>query len=81
MGTGSKPVANFREGNVGLSVWQREGNKGPFYEFTISRSYKKKDDTYGYSTSFSESNLKALWELLGQAAEWMEKNPPAGSCV
>ena len=43
----SQPVETFREGAIGASVWRREGKNGPFYEFTLSRSYVKSENEAG----------------------------------
>ena len=69
----TKPTTTIREGAIGLSVWQREGKYGTFFEFTISRCFQKSDGTFGYSTSFHESNAEALGKAIQQATVWMRE--------
>ncbi len=66
-----KPVQIFREGAVGVSVWKREGKHGAYYEFTLSRSYKKSEDEAGYAQSSHEENEQALVKVIGQAAAFI----------
>jgi len=68
-----KPVQTFRDGAIGVSVWKRDGNQGEFYEFTLSRSYKKTDDEAGYAQTFREYNEQALVALIGQASAFIRE--------
>ena len=67
----NQPVETFREGAIGASVWRREGKNGPFYEFTLSRSYVKNEEEAGYSHSFRQQNDVALAKVISQAAEYI----------
>lgn len=67
----TKPIETFREGAVGLSVWQREGKAGTYFDFTLSRCYQKENGEYSYSNSFHESNADALNTVIGEAAKWV----------
>lgn len=67
----NRPVQTFREGAIGASVWRREGKNGPFFEFTLSRSYVKSEDEAGYSANFREQNELALVKVVTQAAEFI----------
>lgn len=40
-----KPVTTLRCSSIQASVWKNEGEKGPFYNVTLSRSYKGPDGT------------------------------------
>lgn len=62
-----KPVQTFRDGAIGLSVWERTGSKGSYFEFTISRSYKNKDGKSAYSGSFREYDAASLRTVIDQA--------------
>lgn len=66
-----RPVQTFREGAIGVSVWERNGTNGPFYEFTLSRSYKKSEEDSGYSQSFREQNEAALTKVIGEASAFI----------
>jgi hypothetical protein len=67
----NRPVETFREGAIGASVWRREGRNGPFYEFTLSRSYVKSEEEAGYSQSFRQQNELALIKVITQVAEFI----------
>lgn len=75
--TTNRPVTTIREGAIGLSVWQREGKHGTFFEFTISRCFQASNGTFGYSTSFHESNVEALEKAIKQAAAWIREHREA----
>jgi|CXWL01.1.fsa_nt_gi hypothetical protein len=69
----NKPVRTFREGAVGLSVWERQGKRGAFYDFTLSRSYKKGENGAGYTLTFREENAEAIVRVVSDAAHWMRE--------
>lgn len=64
-----KPVKTLRDGAIGLSIWERTGSRGPFFEFTISRSFKDKDGKTAYSGSFRDYDADSIRLLIGQAVE------------
>lgn len=68
------PVQTFRRGAVGVSIWQREGKHGPYFEFTVSRSFKKSDDEAGYTSNFRADNIEGLRTILNEAADWLHAN-------
>ena len=71
----SKPVQTFRleEGDrsIGVSVWERRGEERTFYEFTVSRAWKRADGEEGYARSFSERNEEAIVSLVQDACYWI----------
>ena len=73
----AKPMKTFREGAVGLSVWQREGKAGTYFDFTVSRCYQGKDGDFKYSNSFHDSNAEALTRVVSQATEWIQQHREA----
>lgn len=68
----NSPVQTFRRGAVGVSIWQREGKHGPYFEFTISRSFKKNDDEAGYTSNFRADNIEGLKTVLAEAESWLQ---------
>lgn len=64
-----KPVHTLRIGVVCLSIWERSGSKGPFFEFTIARSFKNKDGKTAYSGSFREYDADSLLLVIKRAVE------------
>ena len=71
------PIMTFREGAVGLSVWQRESKAGTYFDFTLSRCYQGKDGQFSYSNSFHESNAEVLTRVIMQAAAWIQQHGQA----
>jgi hypothetical protein len=74
------PVQTFRRGAVGVSIWQREGKHGPYFEFTVSRSFKKNDDEAGYTSNFRAENIEGLRIVLAEVESWLngcEEKPAA----
>ena len=69
----NKPAKTFRDGAVGLSVWERQGKKGAFYDFTLSRSYKNGDNGNAYASTFREDNAEAIRRLVNDAAVWIRQ--------
>ncbi len=67
----TKPAYTFRSGAVGVSIWERDGKHGPFYEFTLSRSYLAKEGQSGYSGSFRVKDLPAVKDLLDRTGQWI----------
>ena len=71
----NKPAKTFREGAVGLSVWERQGSRGTFYDFALSRSYKNGDGKSAYATTFREDNAAAIVRVVNEAAAWIRERP------
>jgi hypothetical protein len=68
--TKRKPEETFRDGLLTVSVWKNNGDKGPRYSATPSRSYKK-DDVWKESDSFASDEMLPLARLIDQAYGWM----------
>ncbi len=69
----NKPVKTFREGAIGLSVWERQGKKGVFHDFTLSRSYKDGENGSAYASTFCEDNAEAVVRVVSEAAAWIRE--------
>lgn len=46
-----KPVTTLRCSSIQASIWKNEGEKGPFYNVTVARSYKGPDGAWKNSES------------------------------
>lgn len=57
------PVFSCRHRALQAAVWQNESEKGPFYNVTVSRSYKD-GETWKESTSFGYDDILLVAELL-----------------
>ena len=66
-----KPVTKFTCSHITASVWKNEGEKGAFYNVTITRAYKTADGTWKHSDSFSLNDLDAVTVVLGHAKVWI----------
>lgn len=65
-----QPVEKFTCSSITASIWKNEGEKGAFYNVTITRSYKTVDG-WKRSDSFSLNDLEAVTVVLGRANVWI----------
>ncbi|MDF0677468.1 MAG: hypothetical protein P0120_24490 [Nitrospira sp.] len=66
-----QPVTTLRCSRITASIWQNEGLKGPFYNVTVSCSYKGQDGVWKNSDSFGVADLDALIVVVQQATRWI----------
>ncbi len=66
-----KPVTTLRCSSIKASIWKNEGEKGPFYNVTVARSYKGQDGVWKNSESFGLADLEALLVVAQQAKLWV----------
>ena len=67
-----KPVKDFSDGAIRVSIWRNEGDKGAWYSVTCRRRYKDKaNDEWKDSYSYGQDDLLALAKLLDLAHTWM----------
>jgi hypothetical protein len=65
-GNKPQPLKYIRIGRIQAAIWENYSDKGPFYNVTVSRSYKEKeDDTWKSSDSFGRDDLLVLCQVLG----------------
>jgi hypothetical protein len=57
------PVFSCRHRALKAAVWQNESNNGPFYNVTVSRSYKD-GEKWKESSSFGYDDILPIAELL-----------------
>lgn len=62
----NKPYAKIRYGTIAAAIWQREGEKGTWYNVTFSRSYKDGKD-WKHTDSFGRDDLLTLAKLANEA--------------
>lgn len=68
----NKPVNEFRDGAIKVSVWKNEGEYGPMYSVTCRRRYKAKaGDEWKDSYSYDADDALRLSKLLDLAHTWM----------
>jgi hypothetical protein len=76
----NKPVKEFRDGPIKVSVWVNEGEHGPRYSVTCRRRYKDKAaDEWKDSDSYGQDDILALGKLLDLAHTFIltEQQPRA----
>ena len=65
----NQPADVIRDRNLKASIWRNEGEKGPFYATTLTRSYKGQDGEYRDTHSFIAGDLLRVAELARRAYE------------
>lgn len=65
-----QPIHRVRGGAIELSIWENQGDKGPFYSVTHRRSYKQGDE-WKESDSYGEDDLLRLAKLIDEADGWI----------
>ena len=65
-----QPSAKFRMGRISATVWENQGDKGPWYSTTILRSYKDGDD-WKTTSSFGRDDLPLVEKVAAQAHAWI----------
>lgn len=66
----NQPAHTIRSGAIKVTIWRNEGEKGPWYSATPSRSYKQ-GDSWKDSDSFGEDDLLTVSKLLDMAHSWI----------
>ena len=67
----TKPLKVCRSGMIAASVWAREGKRGKYAEFTLSRTFRN-GEAFKYATTFRSRDGQALREVIDEAVKWME---------
>jgi hypothetical protein len=65
-----QPSAKFRMGRISATVWENQGEKGPWFTTTILRSYKDGDD-WKSTSSFGREDLPLVEKVAAQALFWI----------
>lgn len=67
MSESNRPIETLRDGNLKASIWQNEGDKGPYLMTTLTRTYTDDRGNYHDTNSFSGTDLLRISELARQA--------------
>lgn len=71
-GAKSGPEQVIRDGGIAAMIWRRESTTGfPYYEYSISRSWKNQAGKTGYSQNYFGRNEAQLINVIGQATKWI----------
>lgn len=66
------PLHVIRDGGIAAMIWRRESTTGfPYYEYSISRSWKNQSGKTGYSQNYFGRNEAQLVNVIGQATKWI----------
>lgn len=72
-GAKNGPEHVIRDGGVAALIWRRESTTGfPYYEFSLSRSWKSvSSGKTGYSQNFFSRNEAQLVKVIELASQWI----------
>ncbi|MAW61969.1 MAG: hypothetical protein CMJ94_14225 [Planctomycetes bacterium] len=63
----NQPIDTLRDGSIRAAIWKNEGEKGPFFSVTLTRTFQDEAGNYQDSTSFSGTQLLRVSRLAGRA--------------
>lgn len=70
-----QPIKKFRAGNVSATIWKQttkiDGKDVEFYNATIERNYKDKQDAWQQSSSFQKNDLVKLDTVLRHTIDFL----------
>lgn len=72
-GAKNGPEHVIRDGGIAAMIWRRESTTGfPYYEFSISRSWKSvSSGKTGYSQNYFANNEAQLLKVIELASRWI----------
>jgi len=65
------PVHKVRVGSTTATIWENDGENGPWYNTSVVRSYKTADEEYEDTNSYLESQLLELAAAAQLAHAWI----------
>ena len=76
-----KPVAKVKSGAVVGTIWQNEGQNGPFYTITFSRSYKDREGNWQRTSNLRHKDMPHVqrpWPAWSRrrSRSWLPKRKP-----
>src|SRR5690606_29747960 len=76
--SGTAPEHKVHYGRVDVAVRRRQADDGrTWYSFTVSRSYKDRDDRWQRTTSLDEEDLLPAAKALERAYDWAQQQRQA----
>lgn len=74
----SAPAFSKQLGNIRVAVWRNEANGRTYYNTTLTRQYRDKDEHFQESNSFNgQADLVLVQSAASQAAEWIDSQERA----
>ncbi len=74
-GTGRRPEATARVGNVEIAIWRNQGNNGEFYTASSPTIRYKDGDQWKDGSSYGPLDLLALSEAAREASAKIRELP------
>ena len=75
---GHAPEHKVHYGRVDVAVWRRQAEDGrAWYSFTVSRSYKDRDDKWQRTSSLDEEDMLPAARALERAYDWVQEQRQA----
>ena len=67
----NQPFHRIRVSGVQAAIWENRGETGPWYNVTLSRSYKDANDEWKSADSFSVNDLLLVAKVADEAHSWI----------
>ncbi len=75
---GQAPEHKVHCGRIDVAVWRRQADDGrSWYSFTVSRTYKDRDDKWQRTASLDEDDLLPAAKALERAYDWVQQQRQA----
>ena len=71
-----QPMAKVKAGAVVGTIWQNEGQNGPFYTITFSRSYKDREGNWQRTTNLRHKDMPDVQTVAGLVTEKIAELAP-----
>ena len=65
-------VIKTERGGIQLSIWEKRGRNGVFYNVAIEKRYKAEDGTWKTANSQAEWELEPLIDAIREAQDWIQ---------
>lgn len=65
-------VIKTSKGGIQLSIWEKSGRNGVFYNVAIEKRYKAEDGTWKTANSMAEWELEPLIDAIREAQDWVQ---------
>ena len=63
----NKPADVIRDGSLKATIWENDGEKGPYHTTQLAKTYEDREGKLRDTTSFSSGDLLRISELARQA--------------
>ncbi|MEM0928053.1 MAG: hypothetical protein AAGI89_02055 [Pseudomonadota bacterium] len=63
----NQPAETMRDGNLKATIWENQGEKGPYHSVSLAKTYQDKDGHLRDTNSFGTGDLLRVAELARSA--------------